>query len=158
LLSNPIPRLVKINHLMKKLALIVFACCMYIISHAQNTNQSKDPNSGNFEVLRNSEKGMMHINVNYSVALANPSTLRLYMNTPIAMIFAIKITDAHGNAVINWLAEQADRTCDKSFDITNLKAGKYNLNIYNPDNKKIVRAVSFTKGQATATNNTTISK
>jgi hypothetical protein len=114
-----------------------------LIANAQN--QTQNPYAGNFEVIKTTSKGQEHINVNYVLQPA-PFTkvLVLDMNTPDPMKLSVKIVNSAGAVVANWMPDQVNSTYQKQFDISSFAVGKYSLDIYGDDGKKL-KSVAFEK-------------
>lgn len=123
---------------MKKLFFALALICAGATVYAQSSLQHNDPNAGHFDIVKTTTKGVERINVNYSIT-APPiyNTLRLNLNTPDPMAMSAKIVNTGGHTVLTWKPEQANYTYGVDLDIAALKAGKYTIDVYGPDNSKV---------------------
>ena len=122
---------------MKKLllSLVFISFCIAQVSAQKQTN---DPNTGHFDVIKNTAKGEEHINVNYVLQPAPfTNVLNLHLNTPDPMGMSVKIVNESGVTVMNWMPEKVNYTYSHLFDISNLKVGKYHVDVYGDDGKKL---------------------
>lgn len=136
---------------MKKMFMILAMASVSHMAIAQTALQSEtDPGRywGHFDVIKMTSKGEEHINVNYNLS-PKPigNTLNVNLNTPNPMGLSLKIADAGGHTKYTWKPEQAAANYNKQFDISDLAAGVYVLNIYDAGNSKVY-SVPFTKQAA----------
>lgn len=140
---------------MKKILLSLSFVVYGAMAIAQSVNQTHPANTGNFNVIQNTSKGEEHINVNYSfspVTLMNE--LNLQLSTPDPMILSAKVLNSNSETVLNWTPSKSN-IYNQKFDISNLPAGNYHIEIYGPDSKK-VKDILFTKqANTTSTSATT---
>ena len=130
---------------MKKLALIMFACCLHLCGNAQTNASSAPKYSGNFFVTQNTSKGVQKFSVGYSLTPATLTTqLNLYAQAWEETMLGFKIRNSHNDVVIAWKPEKNTRLFIHEFDISNLAAGSYKLEMYG-DGNKLVNTVSFQK-------------
>ena len=123
--------------------------------NAQSARQHADPNTGSFYVTKNSGIGKEKINVNYVLSPGIfTNVLNISMNTPDPMLLSYKLVDGKGKELINWMPSQKSDIYDHEFDISNLKPGKYYVNVYDENNNK-VQVISFEKS-ANTINNTNV--
>jgi hypothetical protein len=130
---------------MKKILLGLTFICVSIMANAQSAGQSTPTGTGSFDVIRNTSKGEEHINVNYALFPAPfVNILNINFNTPDPMMLSIKLLNSNSELVMNWMPSQAASRYDHSFDISNLSAGTYKMEIYGPE-AKLVKTVTFEK-------------
>ena len=130
---------------MKKIVLlfIIAVICFFDSTYAQK--QSVPPNTGSFYVSQTTSLGKEQINVNYVLQSAPfINSVKLLLNTPNVMMMSVKMYNDAGAQVMSWMPEQANSSYEHEFDISNLKAAKYRMDIYSADNKKL-HSISFVK-------------
>ncbi len=136
---------------MKKITLSLVFCTICTLNYAQTARrQSEMPYSGSFYVVANTAKGQEQINVNYS--LSTPpfvNSVNMQMNTPDPMMMMVKILNLNSETVMNWMPSQKSNRYGHSFDISNLSAGTYKMEIYGPDSK-IAKTINFQKQAETS--------
>ena len=138
---------------MKKLILL-FSLISFSISssQAQTSRQVQPSNTGSFYVNNKSGNVTEKINVNYVISQGPIiNQLSIMMNTPNAMLLSCRIVDGSGKTYMGWMPEKSN-TYSHDFDITNLRPGKYVLQIYGEDNNKVY-SINFEK--SAAANNST---
>lgn len=133
---------------MKKIFLLLAFAGISYNTIAQTALQSEnDPNRywGHFDVIKMTSKGEEHINVNYNLT-PKPvgNTMNVNLNTPDPMALSLKIADASGRTKLTWKPEQAAATYNKQFNLSNLAAGMYVVNIYDAENNKVY-SIPFNK-------------
>ena len=74
------------------------------------------------------------------------------------MMLSVKVLNANSEMVMNWMPPQPASRYDHQFDISNLQAGSYKVEVYGPEGK-VVKIVTFEKQPGAAGNGgATISK
>jgi len=129
---------------MKKALMLIIAVslCYCMSSQAQQTS---DPNSGHFDIIKNTSKGAEHINVNYVLQPAPfVNTMHMYLNTPNPMKLSVKIVNTAGAVVLNWMPDQVGYSYEHDFDISGLNIARYRMDIYG-ENNTVVHSVYFNK-------------
>lgn len=139
---------------MKKLLLVLALSTLFANAVSAQARQSAtDPThvAGHFDVIKMTSKGEEHINVNYALFPAPfYDIVKMNLNTPDPMAMSIKIVNMEGQTKLSWKPEQISYRYDQQFDIHNLSAGLYHMDIFDADNNKIY-SVPFTKAAAANT-------
>jgi len=144
------------NNLMKKILLGLTYICVSLSAIAQSARQTSPQNAGSFDIIKNTAKGEEHINVNYVLQPAPfINYLNLHLDTPEPTMMTVKILNVNSEMVMNWMPAQKSTHYDNGFDISNLSAGTYRMEIYGPEGK-VIKTVNFEK--QSNTNSPVISK
>lgn len=131
---------------MKKILLSLTFIAVSAMTMAQSVaTQSAPANSGNFFVTKKSDKGQERILVGCTLSTAPFTTsLDMYLVAWEPLMLSVKVMNDNSEMVMNWAPSQLNRQYNQHFDISNLIAGTYHMEIYGPDNKKVY-TINFDK-------------
>lgn len=123
---------------MKQILLSLTFISVSIMTLAQSARQAPPPNTGNFYVTTTTAKGQERINVGYTL-LGAPFTTTVNMHLVVwePMMLTAKIMNDNSEMVMNWAPSKIDKQYAQQFDISNFRTGKYHIEIYGPDGKKV---------------------
>ena len=141
---------------MKKILLSLTFISVSIFALAQTARQSGPPDAGSFYVTKSTDKGLERISVTYSLSTAPfVNTLNMYLSIWEPMMLSAQIMNDNSEMVLNWMPSQKSKQYNERFDISNLRTGKYHIELYGPEGNKVY-TIDFEK-QAASPNPTSSS-
>lgn len=125
------------------LGLIGIAYAQSALNPNEEYLKNQDALTGRFELPLNERERM---NVNYSLSPKNPSSEALFLlHTPTPMPLTANVTDASGKVVYTWKPEQQVYMYNVRWDLSKLKPGKYDVNIFSNGSSEKVFQFVFVK-------------